>query len=179
MFLEAVLLGFVVAWVRGGRPKENLGIRGMWLAPAAFGLQLVNRFLPPSVHLYITVVSYLLLLYLAWLNLENQGVRFILIGMILNVMVILANGGRIPVDLETARQVGVDVEALVNQVQAKHAPLTMDSRLAFLGDVIPVKYPFARIISVGDIFALIGAFLLIQDLMGKSIKIWRSEEARN
>ena len=96
-----------------------------------------------------------------------------------NVVVILANGGRIPVDLETARQVGVDVEALVNQVQAKHAPLTEDSYLPFLGDVIPVKYPFARIISVGDIFALIGAFLLIQDLMGKSIKIWRSEEARN
>lgn len=179
MFLEAVVLGFLFAWLRGGRLKENLEIRGMWLAPVAFGLQLVNRLLPPGTHLYITILSYLLLLYLAWLNLDNQGVRFILIGMILNVVVIAANGGRIPVDLETAQGVGVDVEALVNQVQAKHMPLTAESRLAFLGDVIPVKYPFARIISVGDIFALIGAFLLIQDLMGKPIKIWRSEEARN
>lgn len=176
MFLETILLSFAVAWLRGGRLKADLGIKAMWIAPVAFTIQVVNRFLPPWIHALLTAISYIMMLYFAWLNLRNQGIRFILIGMVLNVLVIAANGGRIPVDLETARAIGVGVEEFETSVLAKHTPLTSESYLPFLGDVIPLKYPFARIISVGDIFAIIGAFLLIQDIMGKPIRVWRSEE---
>lgn len=179
MFLEVVLLSFVLAWLRGGSLKEDLGLRMMWLAPVAYALQVINRSLVPDLHLVVTAVSYGLLLYFAWVNIENQGVRFILIGVLLNVVVILANGGRIPVDIEAARAVGVDVDELSRRVLAKHAPLISDSRLPFLGDVIPVPFPIARIISLGDIFAVCGSFLLVQDLMGKRITVLRSEAAKD
>lgn len=178
MFLEAILLSFAVAWFRGGRLKDDFGLKGMWMAPVAFALQLLNRVLPPGIHLLLTVISYGFLLYFSWLNIKNQGIRFILIGMVLNVLVIFVNQGRIPVDIETARSIGVGVEEFETQVMAKHAPLTSESYLPFLGDVIPVRYPFKRMISIGDVFALIGAFLLIQDLMGKPIRVLRSEEAK-
>lgn len=177
MFLEVIVFSFLVALLRGGRLKQDLGLKWMWLAPFAFVIQLVNRMMPPVFHLPINALSYACLLYFSWLNLRNQGIRFILIGMLLNGLVILANGGRIPVDLEAAQKIGVDVGDFQSQIMAKHEPLRPGSYLAFLGDVIPVKYPIARMISLGDIFAVCGAFLLVQDVMGKPIRVWRSEES--
>ncbi|MGE5672974.1 MAG: DUF5317 domain-containing protein [Mycobacterium leprae] len=178
LFLEVSVLSFLIAFLRGGRLKPDPELRQMWVAPVSFVLQEVNYFWVPSyLNVPVTVIAYGLLFYFAWVNMENQGVRFILIGMLLNAVVIMSNGGRIPVDLSVASRIGVDVEQLVHGVAAKHAALTSASHLKFLGDVIPVRYPVPRIISVGDIFAFIGTFLLVQDLMGKRITI-RPEEQR-
>ncbi|HEY3365783.1 MAG TPA: DUF5317 domain-containing protein [Symbiobacteriaceae bacterium] len=177
MFLEMTALSFVVAWLRGGRLKADFGLKQMWLAPVAYLLQVVNYLVvPPVLNIPVTALSYLLLFYFAWLNLENQGVRLILIGMLLNAVVIAANGGRLPVDIDTGSRIGVDVQELVGSVSAKHAPLNDQSRLKFLGDVVPVPFPKPRMISVGDIFALMGTFFLVQDLMGKTIVLMKSEE---
>lgn len=177
MFLEVVALSFVIALLRGGRLKQDPGLKYMWLAPAAYLLQLANFFaLPSQLNIPVTAVSYLMLLYFAWRNLDNQGVRLILVGMLLNIIVIAANGGRMPVDVEAGRRIGVEVQALVNGQVAKHEALNAMSRLKFLGDVVPVPFPFPRMISTGDIFALVGAFLLVQDLMGKTIVILKPGE---
>lgn len=178
MLLDAVVIGFVVAWLRGGRLRDDYGgLRLMWIAPAAFVMQAFSVFVlsPGLLQPVITIASYALLLYFAYANIGNQGVRLILIGILLNVIVIAANGGYIPVDMERARSVGVaGIESLAGGPLAKHAPMTGESRLTFLGDVIPLPSPpflFARVISIGDIFAVIGTFFLIQHLMGKPIKL--------
>jgi hypothetical protein len=179
MFLEGVLISFVVALVRGGRLRDDFGgLRKMWLAPVAFGLQVLNNLVVPSgIQVPITVISYGLLLYFAWLNLKSLGVRLILIGMLLNILVIAVNGGRIPVDLDAARRLGIDVGELATGTMAKHQAMTDTSPLNFLGDVIPLSFPFKRVISVGDIFAVLGVFLLVQDIMGKGLKILRPDKA--
>lgn len=181
MLTDAVVIGFVVAWLRGGRLQEDFGgLRHMWLAPAALALQALGAWLlsPGLLLPTVTLLSYALLLYFAYANMANQGVRLVLIGILLNVAVMVANGGYIPVDVERGRSVGVTgIEKLAEGPNAKHRPMTEDSLLTFLGDVIPLPSPpflFARVISIGDIFAVIGTFFLIQGLMGKPIKLGRA-----
>jgi hypothetical protein len=175
-----ILLCFVVAWLRGGRLKEDLELSHMWLAPAAFGLQLINYFLVPTrAQVYVTLVSYLLLLALAVTNRKVQGVRLLMVGMMLNALVMGLNGGRIPVDIETGRAIGMDVSELEEGVASKWAPLVSESRLPFLGDVIPLRFPIRRMVSLGDLIAAAGAFLLIQDLMGRRVITLWSEETNS
>jgi hypothetical protein len=177
MFLETVAFSFAVAWIRGGRLKDDFGLRYIWLAPVAFMLQVLNRVVvPTSVQMPVTMISYALLLYFAWVNIRNMGVRLIGVGMLLNVLVIAANGGRMPVQLGTARRLGIDVSGFANGILAKHMVLTASSRLPFLGDVIPMPWPIARVISLGDIFAVIGAFLIVQVIMGKPLYSLRSDK---
>jgi hypothetical protein len=182
MFLEAIVLAFLVAFLRGGRLREDFGgLRYMWLAPVAFVVQRVSAYtLGPGIVLpVLTVMTYGMLLYFAYANLNNQGVRLLLIGMVLNGVVILANGGYIPVDMAAARQYGVPgIEDLDTGPHAKHVPLAADSKLKFLGDVIPLPSPpflIPRIISIGDLFAVAGMFFLVQHLMGRPIALLRSE----
>lgn len=173
MFIEVVVLAFVVAWIRGGRLKTDIGIRHMWLAPVAYAIQLINMFLlPPSVQEIFTIISYVLLFFLAWVNLDRLGIRVMLAGTILNVLVLAVNGMRMPVDLEKAQRLGINVDALTGGMVAKHQALSAASHLPFLGDVVPVPYPLPRLISIGDVFIIAGAFLLIQDIMGKPVRLW-------
>lgn len=181
MVTGLVILSFLVAFLRGGRLRENLGLRHMWTAPVAYGLQVgAYALLSPGLASNVVVIlSYLLLLYFGWSNLESQGVRMLLIGMVLNATVIFANGGYIPVDVVTASSIGVpQADALAHGPIAKHTAMTSTSKLKFLGDVIPVPsppLPSPRIISIGDIFALIGMVVLIQEMMGVRVMFLRSE----
>jgi hypothetical protein len=177
MFLETIVFGFAVAWLRGGRLKDDFGLHHMWLAPVAFMLQVFNRMVvPTSVQIPVTMLSYALLFYFAWINFRSPGIPLVGVGMLLNVLVIAANGGRMPVALDTARGLGIDVSDFAHGVVAKHMALTAASRLQFLGDVIPMPWPIARVISVGDIFAVIGAFLIVQEIMGKPLSSLRSDK---
>lgn len=172
MILFTVLLGIVVGFVRGGRLRvPDLGLRAMWVAPVALAMQLAAFAVPGGVAGAVLVIgSYGLLLYGLVRNAHLQSLRVVLLGVILNALVIAANGGRMPVHVEAGRAAGADVTAVIAGAAPKHVAAGPGSRFAFLGDVIPVPF-LARVISVGDVAVLLGIFLLVQDLMGKKLEI--------
>ncbi|MFO7173590.1 MAG: DUF5317 domain-containing protein [Bacillota bacterium] len=168
--LVYIALAVGVALLRGGRFPQELPFRYGWLVPLALALQLAAFLFPGTVAARGLVLgSYVLLCYVLIANHRYQSVRLILLGVILNGVAIAANGGRIPVDVEAARSVGLEVASLEDGADAKHVALTPETHLPFLGDVIPVPPPVGRVFSIGDIAILVGLFLLIQDLMERPI----------
>lgn len=172
LFWLVVGVGIVVALLRGGKLRiENVGLRAMWVAPAAVALQLFG-FVSPGTLLNSVLMlgSYALLVYGLIRNRHLQSLRLVLLGVLLNALVIAANGGRMPVDLDAARATGLNTSGLLAGTDVKHVAAGVNARLAFLGDVIPLPV-LDRVISVGDVAILLGLFLLVQDLMGKKLEI--------
>jgi hypothetical protein len=102
------------------------------------------------------------------MNQKNTGFKLIFIGVFLNFLVMVLNGGRMPVSVEAAAVLDPGyIEVLKDSLYAKHTMLTSSTYLGFLGDVIPISdpYPRTQVISVGDIVMNIGIFFFIQYLM--------------
>lgn len=84
-------------------------------------------------------------------------------------LVMFFNSGRMPVSLEAAAAI-LDpsyVHALKDSLYAKHTVLNESTRLAFLGDIIPLTTPYPRdqVVSIGDVLMNIGIFIFIQELL--------------
>lgn len=168
--LVILALGAGVALLRGGRLTHKLPFRYVWLPIVALTVQLLTFAFPTAgLARFLVLLSYAGLAYFLIANWQYQSLRIIFLGVMLNALVIGANGGRIPVDVEAARIAGVETASLEADTDPKHVALVPGSRFAFLGDVIPVPGPIHKVMSIGDIAILVGIFLLIQDLMGKPI----------
>lgn len=108
----------------------------------------------------LILLSYLLLAIGAWLNRKLPGFRLFSIGMILNLLAIASNDGRMPVAskaLETAN-LSHYIEILQSGYR-KHQLMDEATILPFLGDVIPLHFPYALmniVVSVGDLLITLG-----------------------
>lgn len=102
---------------------------------------------------------------LLWINRSLPGVRLIMLGLALNLAVMAANGGRMPVSESAAVTAGLSehLPKLTAGQSSRHVPLTAQTRLRYLGDMIPVPkpYPFPRVISVGDVVLAAGVVQLL------------------
>lgn len=169
LFVAVVGISFAVAFLRGGRLSDTDTMRLMWIPPAALLLQLANLGIASvQVKSVTTLISYVLVFVFIAANSSRQGLRVVLVGLLLNLTVIAANGGRIPVDVDALRYVGQDPDWVLSGQGPKHMPMGEGTRLSFLGDVIPVK-PLKRVFSIGDIFVYAGAFITVQELMGRRL----------
>jgi hypothetical protein len=113
VILDIVLLAFVLALARGGnfRTLGSLQLKHLWLAflaPVIVLLLAVARrtgfepqVLQISGYLHIAVlVPWLILL---WSNRKIAGTMLIAVGVIINILPIAFNGGKMPVSLPMAR----------------------------------------------------------------------------
>lgn len=182
MFIEAIVLGFIVAIFRKGRIRNigNFHINGWYLFLGAgliqvsiSWLKVKNLILGPEFFdkyfVYVHLLTYLLMIVGVILNIKKNFMRFILIGMLLNFIVIFANSGRMPVSFKNVKGYEHYTEDMLDKSDIKHALVTEDTKFVYLADVIvlPRPYPLARIISIGDIFLMIGVFLFFQESMVK------------
>ncbi|MEH7494833.1 DUF5317 domain-containing protein, partial [Neobacillus niacini] len=178
MVFDGILISFIVGILRKGnlRAFSQLNLKWGWVFPlllvvqlAVFMLQNDSEFLGQlSGSIYIIV--YIIGLVFLFLNRKNPGFILIFIGVFLNFIVMVLNGGRMPVSVEAAAVLDPGyIQALKESLYAKHAMLTSTTHLGFLGDVIPISdpYPRTQIISIGDIIMNIGIFFFIQYLMVK------------
>ncbi|WP_038071849.1 DUF5317 domain-containing protein [Thermus scotoductus] len=103
------------------------------------------------------VLVLLLVGYGLYQNRHLKSLYLVLLGLFLNTLVIFANGGHMPVSLETLRRAGIEgwEELLRNKGDAVHTLLDESTRLPFLGDVIPLP-PLRKAASLGDLFILAG-----------------------
>jgi len=182
MLLDAGVLCVIVGLLAGGRPARllELELRAPWAFVVAALMQIalmgsgtigwqVGDIAGGCLH----VASYLLLLLGLWLNRHLWGMRLAAIGVLLNLLVIGANGGSMPVDRELAVRAGNRrlVEKLDSPGYWSYRPATGETRLRALADVLPLPllYPRPRFFSpgsVGDVFVTIGGCWLILSGLG-------------
>ena len=182
LLLLALIAGSIaIGLVAGGsfRGFAEAEIRWFPLALAGLALQLIDipgdEFAPEFM---LLMLSFGLLLAFAWMNVGRPGFPLVLVGLVLNAVVIGANGG-MPVSADALRASGQGdlVDELVTEGGEKHHLAGENERVLFLGDVIPVPPPFAQAVSIGDVIAYAGVgWFLISTLLGRRRDADRSED---
>ena len=165
-----IFLALAIAVLRGGR-LVNLGdieLTAWWLLFIALGLQIGTGFLPEEnwsewVGLTMVLGSFCLLMILVLLNRSKPGMWIAGLGVLMNFVVIAANGG-MPV-LAGAAEVasGFTVSSPDLSGTFKHVLLDESSRLTFFADVIPLRLVgIGEVISLGDIFLALGLGVFLE-----------------
>jgi len=178
MLLDIIVISFLVAFIRGGRLKEIPSFQKLIFLGISLCLQITSFFLPHWGGVFVSL-AYIFLLLFFFCNREHEDIRIFMIGWFLNALAIWSNFGKMPIDLEQAKKLPYSIEGIVNGTDFKHNVLTELTNLPFLADVIYMPFPMARVISVGDIFIMLGAFLLVQRVMNKPISLIRLREGKN
>ncbi|MBU8919054.1 DUF5317 domain-containing protein [Bacillus sp. FJAT-29953] len=176
MVYDGILLSLIVGFIRKGNLMglSQLKLKWGWIFPLLLIVQIITfvyqndiKFLGKASESIYMVVYIIGLLFL-YLNRNHKGFMTIFIGVFLNFLVMVVNGGRMPVSEEAAAVLDpMYIQALKDGLYAKHILLTDSTILGFLGDIIPLgpPYPRTQVISIGDVVMNIGAFLFIQYLM--------------
>jgi hypothetical protein len=180
ILLSAILAGTFAGWGYArwlGRAWHPPVYRSIWLVFAgflpqyvAFYLPLTRGLLPDIVASACLVLSQTLLSIFAFVNLGLPGMRILLVGLVCNLFVILANGGFMPLSLDAAARL-VDQTVLDGLVlgqrvsSASKDVLLAESQISlpWLADrFVPpaiISYRFA--FSLGDVLVAVGAFWML------------------
>lgn len=165
-----LIAGLISAWVTK-RTYTLPVIRHIEIAFVAFLPQALAFFLPQSGQLvsqqwaaWILPISLGLLVIFAWFNRHVQGFGLLGLGLLLNLAVIVANGGLMPVSPETLAIVhgSLPQEAIDVRVSGTKSIVLSpeETRLEWLADrfTVPDQLPIQFAYSLGDVFLAIGAF---------------------
>lgn len=168
--LLVLAVAIVVGLLRGGKLSNltEIRVRVWWLLFLGFGMQVVERFLPPSSHelaVALVLLSYIPLLVFVWINRQNTGIWIAGIGVMMNFTVMVLNGG-MPVSAEAAAISSGGGEVALG---AKHVLLDAQTRLPFLADIIPLP---RAVLSLGDVFLAIGVGLFLEDQMRRPVRLF-------
>ena len=185
----AVILGVIIALIRDGRSAfgriAGIPLRYLWLVLAAVILQipLLRSVTGPvsdfRVQQILFLISFVLLLVFIWINRHLNGVLVIGAGVILNLVVILANAGFMPISPETLLRINPGTELSAWQANLHYGGSKDiilgkgDTNLWFLSDIfiIPSPFPFPVAFSVGDIVIAIGIIYLLMYPAGDKAEI--------
>ncbi|MHB8571467.1 MAG: DUF5317 family protein [Candidatus Dormibacteria bacterium] len=178
IFVVFLLLGLALGLLLGGRLARVLEIRlnGLWVVVLAAALKLAALLAPPFLRplterygpLLFTLQFLLLLVFLA-LNWRLPGFSWLALGGALNLLVIAANGGFMPVP--AASVAAVDGNAAVTQLnRAGHVGNYVltgpGTRLYWLADVFLLPGPLQKSLSVGDFIICGGEVIAVMGVLG-------------
>jgi len=159
------LFGAAVGLLAGGRFSgfRAVSIRALWLVWAAAAVQFLQYFVPGLADLRLPLLGVVFALVLLWLALNlpqwPSPIRIaglvIVLGAALNAVVIGLNG-RMPYSPPAAASVGLHPAT----VTPKNTPAGHSTRLAALGDTIPVP-ALHKVASPGDVLISGGAAALV------------------
>jgi hypothetical protein len=176
----AVALGLAISWVRyRNRTFQRIAalpLRSVWLALLGLVLQWPLLRAPKGpvqsvgAQQVLFLLSYLFLLAFVWRNRQMIGIQIVGLGVICNLLVIVANGGFMPITSETLLQInpGSTLEqwpAGTHYGYSKDVILLRDQvKLWALSDilVVPPWCPYPAAFSVGDVLIAAGIIVLLQ-----------------
>lgn len=178
ILLAALILGLLTGWGVArwrGIAFQAPTLRHIWLLPVALVPQLavvysprLTEWLPNAAAGAMLPLSLAIFLVFAWLNRRLPGMPVLLIGLVLNLAVITANGGWMPVSPETASHLPgaslPETAAIGTRVDDKSVlRRPEDTRLEILADrfLLPEVFGYRAALSLGDMFIAAGAFWLL------------------
>src|SRR5215217_8799799 len=167
LFLLVAAAAVAVGLARGGALGQlrDHGVKAVWLAVGCLAVQATVVVLPmPGIGGVVLLVAALAtLLGVARANARLAGVPLLALGLLLNLLVVLANFG-MPVPAATMERAGIAVEQPApDRPDAKHVLERGGTRLALLGDRLAVR-PLRTVTAYGTVIELAGLFLLLQYL---------------
>jgi hypothetical protein len=167
---------FGLGWAKlKGNPYQPPMLKYPWLAIAAFLPQYfvayydrTQALIPDWIAASAIIASQGALFLFAWVNRQLPGMPILIIGLILNLAVMIANGGFMPINPQTAERV-VGPEKMTSfepgkRIGYKDILLPSDeTRLELLADrfLPPVGLPYQVAFSLGDVFIALGAFWIL------------------
>ncbi len=185
----AILAGAVAGLCRAkfqGQSYHIVDLRHLWLVLIAYTPQLFVFQLPAtrskfSVELAAValVSSQILLLFFTWFNRDQPGFWLLSLGLALNFLVIVLNGGLMPISPETITRLIPGAPPgtwAVGERLGKGKDIVMiasDTRLWWLSDrfLLPAWFPTRAAYSIGDMVIAAGAFLFFWSSGSRKSKI--------
>jgi hypothetical protein len=168
LVLIVIGLAVCIGFIAGGslRPFEHLKVRWWGLALAGLALQGVSLAggINRPAGSALLVGSYGLLVVFGWMNRRLPALWLAMVGLILNMVVIGANGG-MPVSASALETAGARAEGLIGEGTAKHHLMGPEDTLTPLGDVIGIPPPIGAVISIGDVLLYAGIAILVVAVM--------------
>ena len=174
MLLDVVIPALILGWLLRGRLSNlaNIEIRGAAFALLGVAVQYGGQY---GASLGWTPLkqwgpllfagTFLFLLGVVWLNRKNPALVLVGAGILLNLLVVAANGGKMPVSAQGLVRAGLErhIAPLESGTVITHQLLDERTRLAFLADVIVLAEPYPRpkVISVGDVILAAGVIWCI------------------
>jgi hypothetical protein len=183
--ITGLLLGIGRAWVN----KREYRVYDL-KAPALVLLAFIPQFLifylpatrsriPETTASILFVSSLIILIAFSLLNIRKTSFWSVTAGFLLNVVVILSNGGWMPISPQTAQKIlpagSVDALQIGQRIgYSKDILLTREeTRLWFLSDrlTLPQWINYGVAFSVGDLLLFIGVIWLLWSLGGKASEV--------
>ena len=173
LFFAVIAAALVIAVLIGGdvRRLSQIKVQHLELLLAAFAVKVVVAVLGTthspvavSVARPLNVIGAILLLAVVWFNRRIPGALLFGAGLSLNLIVIVAFGGRMPVLLPRDVDPNSPVLALLRGgLDPLHVVLTQPQGLWFIGDIfaIPGLGGHSSLVSIGDLLMAAGVAWLI------------------
>lgn len=175
MFVVVVLSSVLLGLALGGKPSRlaDLPIHGIGWIVASYFIRYCARFAAgrvetsPTLSILLSLACYGCLLLGIKANLQFPGMKAVALGTAMNLAVILANQGRMPVSLLRLSPDQALSEASRLSVSLTHQELLAGMKLTFLADLFRWSVPLSRVtvFSLGDVFLAIGAAFLVLTVM--------------
>lgn len=190
MLLGAIALGLIVGLAAGGSlgGLASVRLRRLWLIFFALGVRIAFEYAvgagwtpPDAVRAALLALSYGALLVGLWPNLRYPGIPLAFVGVLSNGIVILVNGGRMPIWEPSLLAAGFSLSDASTSLHLLLPPTLDASFLLHLGplsDVVPIPIPIVRnVASIGDMFLSAGlAFFLFAAVIGRPAWLERLPE---
>jgi len=170
IFVDAVIFLVILALLfrRDLATLSRLDYRGGWkLALMVLGLFILQAaliiYVPRQTmfQIVVLILSQLALIFLLLLNRHLPGIKLFVLGVVLNTVVMVANGGWMPMTPDTYHFAHPDrkAEIYAKPGGSKNIVLSRsETRLWVLSDIIPVNLPWRRnVVSIGDLCLVLGA----------------------
>lgn len=176
MFIEGLIFAVIIGYILKGNIKnlENVEIKGVYLVFISFFIEFFivisirKEFFNIGIFTYILDFSmYILLVVFTYLNRKNKYIVLMGMGFLLNAIPIFLNGGAMPVSAKAAVTAGLTLNM---SKEGLYTLINENTRLWFLGDIIPLTFLRHFAISIGDIIAAVGLMLFIITGMKKTAK---------
>lgn len=176
MFIEGLIFAVIIGYILKGNIKnlENVDIKGVYLVFISFFIEFIiiisirKGFFNIGIFTYILdFIMYILLATFTYFNRKNKYIVLMAVGFLLNAIPIFLNGGVMPVSAKAAETAGLTLNI---SKEGLYTLINENTRLWFLGDIIPLTFLRHFAISIGDIIAEIGLMLFIITGMKKTAK---------
>ena len=182
ILLVAVVAGVIAGILRARVnkvPYQSIAIKHIWLVLVAylpqffaFSFPATRSNIPDQGISILLILSQIILIVFIWLNRKMPGGWLMGLGLILNFLVIVLNGGMMPLSPQNAQYLVPDGSSITFTL-GERVGWTKDillerpnTNLWFLSDIfrMPKIGSFAVVYSIGDVCLSLGAFWLFWEL---------------